>query len=63
VLEIQTLTPDDWPAWRELRLAALAGAPQQFGSKLADWQGENDRPERWRSRLESPGSRNLIATA
>jgi ribosomal protein S18 acetylase RimI-like enzyme len=61
VLEIKTLTPDDWPAWRELRLTALAEAPQQFGARLADWQGEGDQPERWRARLEIPGSLNLIA--
>ena len=61
MLEIQTLTPDDWPSWRELRLAALAEAPQQFGAKLADWQGEGDQPKRWRARLEIPGSLNLIA--
>lgn len=52
------LTPDDWPIWRELRLAALAEAPQAFGSRLADWQGEGDREERWRDRLSIPGSCN-----
>ncbi|HEU5421725.1 MAG TPA: GNAT family N-acetyltransferase [Streptosporangiaceae bacterium] len=61
MLEIQVLTPDDWPAWRELRLAALAEAPHQFGARLADWQGEGDQPARWRARLEIPGSLNLIA--
>lgn len=61
MLEIKALTPDDWPAWRELRLAALAEAPQQFGARLADWQDEGDQPERWRARLEIPGSVNLIA--
>ncbi len=59
--EIQVLTPDDWPAWRELRLAALAESPRQFGSRLADWQGAGDQPERWRARLEIPGSLNLMA--
>lgn len=55
------LTPDDWPVWRELRLAALAEAPYAFGSRLADWQGDGDRAERWRARLELPGSYNVIA--
>jgi ribosomal protein S18 acetylase RimI-like enzyme len=61
MLEIRVLTPDDWPLWREARLAALAEAPHAFGSKLADWQGEGDREERWRARLELAGSYNLIA--
>ena len=60
-IRIQVLTPDDWPVWRQLRLAALAEAPDAFGSVLADWQGEGDREERWRARLELPGSHNLIA--
>lgn len=43
------LTAQDWPVWRELRLAALAEAPYAFGSTLADWR---DAPEqRWRDRL------------
>jgi ribosomal protein S18 acetylase RimI-like enzyme len=61
VIEIRELTPEDWPQWRELRIAALAEAPYAFGSTLADWQGEGDREERWRGRLEIPGSRNLLA--
>lgn len=55
------LTADDWPVWRELRLAALADAPYAFGSRLADWQGDGDREERWRARLEIPGSYNVVA--
>jgi GNAT superfamily N-acetyltransferase len=61
VTELRVLTPDDWPVWRELRLAALAEAPQAFGSRLADWQGEGDREVRWRDRLSIPGSHNLVA--
>lgn len=55
------LTPDDWRRWRELRLAALAEAPYAFSSALADWQGDGDREDRWRARLEIPGSLNVIA--
>lgn len=51
VIELRVLTPDHWPAWRELRLAALAEAPYAFGSRLADWQGDRDREQRWRDRL------------
>jgi ribosomal protein S18 acetylase RimI-like enzyme len=60
MLEIKVLTPDDWPLWRAARLAALAEAPRAFGSRLADWQGDGDREERWRARLELEGSYNLI---
>jgi hypothetical protein len=61
VIELRVLTPDDWPAWRELRLAALAEPPCAFGSRLADWQGDRDREQRWRDRLGIPGSYNVIA--
>jgi GNAT superfamily N-acetyltransferase len=61
-IELRVLTPDDWPVWRELRLAALAEAPHAFGSRLADWQGPHDRAERWRERLALAGSHNLVAT-
>jgi ribosomal protein S18 acetylase RimI-like enzyme len=61
VLTIKVLTTDDWPLWREARLAALAEAPYAFGSRLADWQGDGDREERWRQRLSLVGAYNLIA--
>ncbi|WP_406058769.1 GNAT family N-acetyltransferase [Micromonospora sp. NBC_00860] len=61
MIEIRVLTPDDWPTWRELRLAALSEAPGAFGSRLADWQGDGDREQRWRDRLSIPGSHNLVA--
>jgi ribosomal protein S18 acetylase RimI-like enzyme len=61
VIELRALGPDDWRAWRELRLAALAEAAYAFGSRLADWQGDGDREERWRDRLGIPGSYNVIA--
>jgi hypothetical protein len=28
---------------------------------LADWQSDGDRSERWRARLDIPGSHNLVA--
>ncbi|MDX3225934.1 GNAT family N-acetyltransferase [Streptomyces sp. ME19-01-6] len=60
-IELKALTPDDWAVWRELRLTALAEAPDAFGSRLADWQGDGDREERWRARLGIPGSYNVVA--
>ena len=61
MIDLRVLTPDDWRAWRQLRLAALAEAPYAFGSRLADWQGDGDREERWRARLNIPGSYNVVA--
>ncbi|MDT0469467.1 GNAT family N-acetyltransferase [Streptomyces gibsoniae] len=61
MIELSSLGPDDWPVWRELRLAALTEAPYAFGSTLAEWQGQGDREERWRARLGIPGSRNVVA--
>jgi ribosomal protein S18 acetylase RimI-like enzyme len=51
VIEIHELTPDDWRLWRALRRAALAEAPDAFGSTLAEWSGPRDTEERWRTRL------------
>jgi ribosomal protein S18 acetylase RimI-like enzyme len=53
VPDTRVLTPDDWQSWRELRLIALEESPDAFGSRLADWQGDGDREERWRDRLTS----------
>lgn len=62
MITLQPLTPDDWPVWRELRLAALADAPDAFCARLADWQGEHDREERWRGRLSIPGAHDVVAS-
>jgi ribosomal protein S18 acetylase RimI-like enzyme len=61
VTDLRTLGPEDWRLWRGLRLAALAEAPGAFGSRLADWQGDGDREERWRARLGVAGSHNVVA--
>jgi ribosomal protein S18 acetylase RimI-like enzyme len=60
VIELKLLAADDWRVWRRLRLQALLEAPSAFGSRLADWQGDGDREERWRARLEIPGQ-HLVA--
>lgn len=61
VIELRVVGPDDWRVWRALRLDALAGAPEAFGSRLADWQGSGDREARWRDRLSIRGALDLIA--
>ena len=48
-MEAQQLSPRDWREFRRIRLAALADAPREFSSTLA----EADRlsEEDWRERL------------
>lgn len=53
MFSIDELTPDQWRLFRQVRLAALAEAPDAFGSRVADWQGDGDVEARWRHRLES----------
>ena len=48
-IQILQLTPDDWVAYREIRLAALTESPSAFGSTLAKSQHYTE--EVWRSRL------------
>lgn len=50
-IEVVVVTADDWPLWRRLRRAALADAPEAFGSTLAQWSGPDDTESRWRQRL------------
>jgi ribosomal protein S18 acetylase RimI-like enzyme len=58
LVETIRLSPDDWALFRDLRLRALAEAPEAFGSRHADWA---DAPEeRWRARLEAV-ELNLVA--
>lgn len=56
---IRRLDPDEWPRLRDLRLRALADAPDAFGSTLAR---ERDRPgDRWRQWITSPERTLLVA--
>lgn len=59
-IRVRTLTEDQWPEWRALRLAALATDPDAFGSALAEWSGPGDVEVRWRARLAAVPC-NLLA--
>lgn len=48
---IVAVTPEDWVEFREIRLRALADAPDAFGATLAEAQEQTE--EGWRSRLAS----------
>jgi GNAT superfamily N-acetyltransferase len=49
LVEIRQIGPDNWEAFRAVRLASLSEAPAAFGSRYDDWV---DAPaERWTSRL------------
>jgi GNAT superfamily N-acetyltransferase len=49
MLIVRPFTIDEWPAYRALRLAALAEAPYAFGSTLAEALARGD--EDWRNNL------------
>jgi len=49
---IRTLHPDDWPIYRDLRLCALADAPDAFGSTHAEESQRTD--DIWAARLAAP---------
>jgi len=61
VVDVAVITAGDWRLWRELRLAALADAPDAFGSSLADWSGAGDTEARWRGRLEDVALNLVLA--
>ncbi|WP_369182572.1 GNAT family N-acetyltransferase [Streptomyces sp. Y1] len=59
MVTLRALTPDDWPLWRDLRLAALTDAPHAFKAGLADWH--DGGAQRWRARLHLPGAHRVAA--
>jgi ribosomal protein S18 acetylase RimI-like enzyme len=61
VIDVLVLSPEEWQLWRELRRAALAEAPDAFGSTLAEWSGAGATEQRWRARLEAVAL-NLVLT-
>lgn len=60
-ITVRRLEPDDWPAWREVRLAALAEAPQAFASTLAKEQGYDEAT--WRNWLHPDRGMKAIASS
>ena len=48
-MDIRKFTSDEWPAYRDVRLAALKEAPDAFGSTYEESIGRLD--EQWRDRL------------
>jgi len=60
VIRTRQVVADDWRAWRGLRLSALGESPEAFSSTLAEWQGDGDSEQRWRTRLASVAF-NVIA--
>ena len=58
---VRAVRPGDWREWRALRRAALAQAPEAFGSTLEDWSGPGDVEERWRARLSGVDLNLVVA--
>jgi ribosomal protein S18 acetylase RimI-like enzyme len=57
---VRRIGPDDWELFRRVRLAALAQAPEVFGSRYEDWV--DAEPARWQARLTGVPL-NLVAIA
>ena len=60
MISAKVLAPDDWPVWRELRLRALADAPEAFSSTLEgalarDGADDDQREAYWRGYFRLPG--------
>ncbi len=45
---VHPIGPEDWRAWRSVRLQALSEAPQAFGTTYREASGPNDRESYWR---------------
>lgn len=59
MVTVRVMTDDDWPLWRDVRIAALTESPDVFRARLADW--ESSGAARWRARLTMPGAHNVVA--
>ena len=59
MVDVERMGPTEWERVRQVRLAALADAPEAFGTLLAD---ELERsPESWRARLEAEDTATFLA--
>ena len=56
---VRQLRPQDWRVWRELRLRALADAPDAFAETLAQARARGD--EDWSELASRPGVAQLVA--
>jgi GNAT superfamily N-acetyltransferase len=56
-VRVEVVKPEDWRAWRDLRLEALRDTPIGFGELYADALLRTD--EEWIERSERPGLRLL----
>lgn len=59
MVTVRVMTDDDWPLWRDVRIAALTDAPQAFRARLADW--ESSGAANWRARLARTDAHNVVA--
>jgi GNAT superfamily N-acetyltransferase len=58
-MQVRIVRPDEWRALRDIRLRALADAPDAFGSTLAAEQADPD--EAWRHRANRPDGMAVVA--
>jgi ribosomal protein S18 acetylase RimI-like enzyme len=58
-MEFRTVRPDEWRELREIRLRALADAPNAFGATLAEEAA--DRDEVWQHRANRPNGTAVVA--
>ncbi|WP_225798803.1 GNAT family N-acetyltransferase [Streptomyces sp. NK15101] len=56
---LRAVTSDDWPLWREARIASLTVSPEAFKARLADWDRGGE--ERWRARFDDPAAYGVLA--
>jgi ribosomal protein S18 acetylase RimI-like enzyme len=54
-----TVGADDWPLWRQARVAALADSPDAFPRARDDWAAGGE--DRWWERLLDPSSLKVVA--
>ena len=60
-MEIRTIRPDEWRELRDLRLRALADAPDAFGATYDEELASTD--EAWQHRANRPDGTMIVAVA